>query len=545
MSLSLPSVSFSNIMKMFGRGKRIVSPVRRGWRTFIIAAFSLSVGYLLFRSIMPWLYQPANIGSTVVRYEEENTKRVSRVGMLTLYGITPGGGERYLLTSARAFQLQGFHVDILVKSDNKCKTIKFLRATAEFLRIELDYRKLSLRVIRLKGYRITKTVHSYDIFYMLGNEKFPQAYGIGKNLNIYMCQFPFDLDRPGDEAQLNVIQDYDIVLVNSLYTLGWYAKLIQPTFNQLQELGRKTPSVHILYPPVDPFIAPLVISQLSKEGSNLSSPAEVIKIVLLGRFFSGRQNKGHKVAIKLLEQLRTQSKKNFEMTLIGNIHPSPEAKVYVEDLRSYVATRHLPVIFLTNAQPSDIAEKLAEATAFWHLTGIKDEFSGAVDDPASLEHFGIAVVEAMSMGCIPIVLNVGGTVDIVEHGKNGFLAKTAADYVTHTLSLASMSVENLQIMKSAAVKKSKKFHVSGFISKLQLIAHRAVLSYPLRRVAYFMAAKMAKVSQGDMRLVVRAGPDAHTRLGTFLSTIVPKRSYQRLPVSCTSDQYQEGEIYFL
>lgn len=518
---------------------------KRSWKKFIIAVFSISICYALFRGIfLPWLDRPKNLDTAVVRYEEAATKRVSRVGMLTLYSITPGGGERYFLTSARAFQLQGFHVDILVKSDNKCKTIKFLRNTAEFLRIELDYRKLSLKVIKLQSYRITKTDHTYDIFYMLGNEKFPQAYGIGKSLNIYMCQFPFDLDRPSDEQTLNIISDYDIVLVNSLYTLGWYAKLIQPTFNQLRELGRKTPSVQILYPPVDPFIAPLVIPQPSKGINKLSSSAEVVKIVLLGRFFSGRQNKGHKVAIKLLEKLRTQSSKSFEMTLIGNIHPSPEAKVYVEELKSYVASLQLPVLFLTNAQPSDIAEKLSEATAFWHLTGIKDEHSGAVDDPASLEHFGIAVVEAMGMGCIPIVLNVGGTIDIVEHGKNGFLANTAQDYVTHTIALASMSTDSLQEMKAAAVMKSKKFHVSGFISKLQMIAHRAILSYPLRRVSYFFAAKMARVSLGDMRLVLRVGPDAHRSLATFFSSIAPKRSYKKSPVSFSTAQSQEGQIIF-
>ena len=530
---------------MFKKGKQNILLVVGSWRTLIIAAFSLSIGYALFRAISPWLDRPNNLSAPVVRYEEAMTKGNKRVGMLTFHNIVPGGVERYFLTSARAFQLQGFRVDILVKSDNKCKTIEFVRATAEFLRIELDYRKLSLKVIRVKGNRIQRASHSYDIFFVLGNQKIPQVFGLGKNLNIYMCQFPFDLGRPSDEAMLNIISEYDIVLVNSLYTLGWYAKVIQPAFNQSRILGKKTPSVQILYPPVDPYIAPLIISQPSKNVSNLSSPAEVIKIVLLGRFFSGRQNKGHKVAIKLLEKLRSRSTKSFEMTLIGSILPSTDADVYVEELKSYVALHQLPVTFLLNAEPSDIAVKLSEATAFWQLTGIKDENSGAVDDPGSLEHFGIAVVEAMSMGCIPIVLKAGGTVDIVEHGKNGFLANTATDYITHTLSLASMSANKVREMKAAAVNQSTKFHVSRFINKLQIITHRALLAYPLRRVAHFFAAKMAHTSQGDMRLVLRVGPGAHTRLAAFFSSIVPKQSYQRLPVSFTTAQSEEGQIPLL
>lgn len=37
------------------------------------------------------------------------------------------------------------------------------------------------------------------------------------------------------------------------------------------------------------------------------------------------------------------------------------------------------------------------------------------------ESFGLVTVEAMSMGCVPIGYSVGGTADIIEDGKSGFL----------------------------------------------------------------------------------------------------------------------------
>lgn len=45
-------------------------------------------------------------------------------------------------------------------------------------------------------------------------------------------------------------------------------------------------------------------------------------------------------------------------------------------------------------------QALFKSTVYWHLTGVNQLTlkSGEKEDPASLEHFGISVVEAMAAG---------------------------------------------------------------------------------------------------------------------------------------------------
>jgi N-acetyl-alpha-D-glucosaminyl L-malate synthase BshA len=42
--------------------------------------------------------------------------------------------------------------------------------------------------------------------------------------------------------------------------------------------------------------------------------------------------------------------------------------------------------------------------------------------PSQLESFGLAALEAMACEVVPIATNVGGIPEVIEHGKNGFLA---------------------------------------------------------------------------------------------------------------------------
>jgi glycosyltransferase involved in cell wall biosynthesis len=54
-----------------------------------------------------------------------------------------------------------------------------------------------------------------------------------------------------------------------------------------------------------------------------------------------------------------------------------------------------------------------------------------------MEHFGIATVEAMMAGCVPLVPADGGQPEIVQDGINGFLCRDAETLLRHSVDLAN------------------------------------------------------------------------------------------------------------
>jgi glycosyltransferase involved in cell wall biosynthesis len=59
--------------------------------------------------------------------------------------------------------------------------------------------------------------------------------------------------------------------------------------------------------------------------------------------------------------------------------------------------------------------------------------------PSELESFGLAALEAMACEVVPITTDVGGLPEVIEHGRNGFMAKvgdvdTMARYAIEILS---------------------------------------------------------------------------------------------------------------
>ena len=61
--------------------------------------------------------------------------RQAKSAVATPYNLIPGGGERYLLSMAKAMQLMGEHVDIIVYPGNSCATVQCVKGTAEAVRV--------------------------------------------------------------------------------------------------------------------------------------------------------------------------------------------------------------------------------------------------------------------------------------------------------------------------------------------------------------------------------------------------------------------------
>jgi glycosyltransferase involved in cell wall biosynthesis len=78
-----------------------------------------------------------------------------------------------------------------------------------------------------------------------------------------------------------------------------------------------------------------------------------------------------------------------------------------------------------------------------------------------MEHFGIATVEAMSAGAVPLVYAAGGQTEIVVDGVNGELWTSEKELVDGTISLVTDATKYKKLQKSAMVR-SEIFNTDRF-----------------------------------------------------------------------------------
>jgi glycosyltransferase involved in cell wall biosynthesis len=118
---------------------------------------------------------------------------------------------------------------------------------------------------------------------------------------------------------------------------------------------------------------------------------------------------------------------HWQYDSVGGLGSSPEDREYhAKVLR---ASDGKPMHVVVNLPRADLRDRYARAKVFWHAAGYGD-------DPELLpelsEHFGIATVEAMAAGCVPIVINQGAQPELVEHGVSGFLWRTLDELKDYT-----------------------------------------------------------------------------------------------------------------
>jgi glycosyltransferase involved in cell wall biosynthesis len=105
----------------------------------------------------------------------------------------------------------------------------------------------------------------------------------------------------------------------------------------------------------------------------------------------------------------------------------PEDRGYLEQVRA--AAAGLPVSIHVDAPGSVLSELYGRTSVYWHATGLGEDPERS---PQRQEHFGVAVVEAMSAGAVPIVYAAAGPAEIVADGVEGFHFRTVSELVERT-----------------------------------------------------------------------------------------------------------------
>ncbi len=319
-----------------------------------------------------------------------------RVAIYSPYLDTLGGGERYMMTIAEVFSA-GNICDVLLDQ-------QLLSIGADNLKGMLSKRfNLNLDNVNFMKAPVGKNSSSiervfffkkYDLLFYLtdGSIFFPTA-----KKNILHIQSPL-VGQPATSffGKLK-LKGWDLIIYNSMFTRR-HSEKNWPMKSE------------VIYPPVD----------IDK----IKSVKKKKYILSVGRFFGYLKDKKQAVLIKAFKQLYRNKKLNgWCLNLAG---AASEGDIsYLHKLKAL--SEGFPVNFYPNIEYDNLVKLYGESAIYWHAAGFEE------DDPVKMEHFGISTVEAMAGGCVPVVINKGGQIEIVENGKNGFLwnsLEELGDYTT-------------------------------------------------------------------------------------------------------------------
>src|SRR3989344_2979333 len=124
--------------------------------------------------------------------------------------------------------------------------------------------------------------------------------------------------------------------------------------------------------------------------------------------------------------------KNWKFVIATSVRPNEEKEF--EKLKT--KAKNYPIEFLVNKKNDDLWDIYSKAKIYWHATGFGEDLKTR---PDFAEHFGISTVEAMGGGAVPVVINAGGQIEIVDEGVNGFLWENPGELEEKTLRLINSS----------------------------------------------------------------------------------------------------------
>lgn len=243
------------------------------------------------------------------------------------------------------------------------------------------------------------------------------------------------VERQNSHGGRGALASYDCILANSRYTAAWLRS------------WWGLPS-RILFPPVETI--PYSYAQSSK------SP----EILSIGRFFIGGHNKKHEIMIQVFGQMVGEGLRGWTLRLMGATGKRVEDRRYVEILRSLAAG--LPVVIETDVASGTLNDAVRRASIYWHAAGHGEDRSR---NPGAFEHFGVAAVEAMGAGAVPVVFDGGGLTETVEHGVSGFLWRSRRELRAATWQL----IRDARLrgrMATAATERANLFDAARFRREL-------------------------------------------------------------------------------
>jgi L-malate glycosyltransferase len=411
-----------------------------------------------------------------------------RIGILDHTGASMGGGT--LVAAHLASRLSQFYRVDLIRDWSGFTLDRLSSAfSLDLSRVKArDYESIweSFGVpgpysFRQQQRRSRALTEGYDLFVYCGVWAPPFCHA---RRGLIYCHFPIYV--PGDselmESRSWIRRNaFDRRLRAEAYRLAWrmrlrgYGKILANSSFTQAWIGRRWNSrSDVAYPPIE-----LEVPQTEKQN----------RIVSIGRFFGLEPRcKGHLQQVAAFREFLAQTTDRWDMVMIGVCH----SEIDREHLAAVQeAARDLPIRFLVNVDREAVVNTLANTRIFWHTAGA---FENKNESPVFAEHFGMATVEAMRAGCVPVVIDSGGQREIIQHGVNGFLCEGFTDLVKNTAAV----VRNATLCDSlrvAAKTRSMDFSGEVFDQRVLQIVTEMLAQGPTRH-SHAAANKISRAPAG-------------------------------------------------
>ena len=376
-----------------------------------------------------------------------------------LYGT--GGTESYTVKLCYALQLiypiaSITFVSECYKKSDALSSEDFVKSINNTYGVNIDFKRTAVVFIptdkstKIGSIILRKRLESvssyFDLFFYCSRGN----YMFKARKNIHIIHFPtkpiavqkkdanpliVQYEKYKDRAYLKT---YDLFLTNSKFT-DKHFKLIWQGIND-EKINKAT---RLCYHPV------AAISEMQEQQKE--------KMILV---LSRIEKSKHLETLIDAYNSSTYLKNHYRLVIAGGCTKKDE--LYKKELEK--KTRGSNISFILNAPFSDIVKLYNSAEIFWHCKGFEIDES---KEPELMEHFGMSTVEAMSAGCVPVVINAGGQKEIVDE-KCGYRWDTVNELVRYTEQLAQ-NPEQLVAMSLAAKEQAKQFSFDVFIKNMKTI----------------------------------------------------------------------------
>jgi len=191
-----------------------------------------------------------------------------------------------------------------------------------------------------------------------------------------------------------------------------------------------------------------------------------LRVVVLGRFVSNKRQ------LEVIRAFRAvmAALPGWELVCMGGLSDIAEDREYFTEVEQ--EAKGAPIRLLPNVGRKELVETLQSCELFVHAMGYGVEEESM---PLDIEHFGIATVEAMAAGCVPLVIGVGGQAEIVRHQVDGLHWVTLEELSSQLVRLGT-DAKTREQMRASAIVRAKEYSLERFASRVQdQLAHLITL----------------------------------------------------------------------